>query len=282
MQENNDSKYILHIPFTPSTIETIDRALVNYVDKELNLSTDTNRGFEKVPVIWVSSERAFLSKKRDNNNNFQDNKFKNTREGLIRFPVITVQRTGMEKDPEKKGGIWGNVPPMGDKKGASIQIAKRLMQSKTKEFANNESFRRFGQANSRFQNKKKVYEFISIPQVVYVAAQYSIKLRTEYIQQMNQLVTPFITKSGHINYQTIEQDQHKYEVFIEQGFNQSDNSDNMSEEERYFETEVNIEVLGYLFGEDANEEQPFFTVRESIAEFRFSREVHLTGNLGDL
>ena len=40
----------------PSTIENIDMALFEYIDNKLNLSCTTNKGFEKVPVIWVSAE----------------------------------------------------------------------------------------------------------------------------------------------------------------------------------------------------------------------------------
>ena len=47
--------------FEPSTIENIDRSVLNYVEA-LNLFTDTNQGFEKVPVLWGTSERSFLTK----------------------------------------------------------------------------------------------------------------------------------------------------------------------------------------------------------------------------
>ena len=50
------------IEFMPSTLETIDRAMLRYVDEDLNLFTTTNDGFKKVPVLWVSAERAFQIK----------------------------------------------------------------------------------------------------------------------------------------------------------------------------------------------------------------------------
>ena len=42
----------------PSTIEDIDAAMLDYINNTLNISTETNKGFEKVPVIWVAAERA--------------------------------------------------------------------------------------------------------------------------------------------------------------------------------------------------------------------------------
>ena len=50
------------ISFEPSTLETIDYSIYDFVDKELNIFCTTNKGFNKVPVIWQASERAFQIK----------------------------------------------------------------------------------------------------------------------------------------------------------------------------------------------------------------------------
>ena len=50
------------IEFMPSSLETIDGAMLKFIDEELNLSTTTNDGFKKVPVLWVTAERAFQIK----------------------------------------------------------------------------------------------------------------------------------------------------------------------------------------------------------------------------
>ena len=42
---------------------------------------------------------------------------------------------------------------------------------------------------------------------VYIELVYSIKLKSEYQQQMNQMTTPFFTKTGGINYEMIERDE---------------------------------------------------------------------------
>ena len=62
---NSDVQKKLHeIVFMPSTLETIDFALFNFVNEKLNLFTTTNEGFKKVPIIWASAERAFQLKKK--------------------------------------------------------------------------------------------------------------------------------------------------------------------------------------------------------------------------
>ena len=45
-----------------STLENIDTGFYDYINDVLNLHVTTNKGFEKVPVVWLSSERAFQIK----------------------------------------------------------------------------------------------------------------------------------------------------------------------------------------------------------------------------
>ena len=46
------------VPRFKSTLEDIDFAVYKFVNSELDLQTKTNKGFNKVPVIW--SERTTL------------------------------------------------------------------------------------------------------------------------------------------------------------------------------------------------------------------------------
>lgn len=45
-----------------SSFEDIDLSLYNFVDNTLNLHTTTNKGIEKVPIIWVGSKERSKSK----------------------------------------------------------------------------------------------------------------------------------------------------------------------------------------------------------------------------
>ena len=80
-------------PIEPSTIENIDFGLYEWVEG-LNLSTITNDGFKKSPVVWLGTERAFQIK---NNKELRDSV------GKLKLPIITVNRDSMTKDPEFKG-----------------------------------------------------------------------------------------------------------------------------------------------------------------------------------
>ena len=62
---------IKEIPFMPSTLETIDYAMYNWLNDKLDLYTTTHSGFEKVPVIWASAERAYQVKRKEEIRSFQ-------------------------------------------------------------------------------------------------------------------------------------------------------------------------------------------------------------------
>lgn len=265
----------------PSSIETIDTGFYEWVDQSLNISVTTNKGWEKVPVLWLTAERAFQIK---SNKELRDSV------GKLRLPLITVNRTSVVKDPRFKGAMQAHFPPNslypGDYKGGVIPIARRIKQDKTRDFANKDFRRRISgktkdgnpEYTGRHDNKKVVYETISIPIPTHITVNYSITLRAEYQQQINTMLAPFITRTGNINGFFFEKDNHKYEGFIQQDFSDSHNLTNLGEDERKFETKVDVKVLGYLIGEGPNEPRPKVTIRENTVEVRISRERVILGD----
>ena len=95
---------IKEISLMPSTIETIDQALFDFIDNELDLYTTTNKGSKKTPVIWVSAERAHQIK---NDREIRDSN------GSLKLPLITLERTSMTKDPAFKGTFQAHIPDFG-------------------------------------------------------------------------------------------------------------------------------------------------------------------------
>lgn len=263
-----DNKEFQDITFAPSTLETIDYAIYDYINEELALKTTTNKGFEKVPVIWASAERSYQIK---NDKEYRDE------EGLIVLPAITIERESIVKDLNTRGAYYGHVFPIQNQseKGGSLVIARRIKQDKTSNFANADANRRYNGAVPKFVRqgtKKVVYETISIPPIVYTDITYKILLKTEYQQQMNDLLQPFITKPGSINSFMINRDGHRYEAFIQSDFSQNNNISAMENEERRFETSIQIKVLAYLIGEGANQETPKISIRENAVQVRIPRE----------
>ena len=262
----NLDKRIINI--NPCSIETIDRAVMKWVDEDMNLYCTTNKGWKKVPTLWSTAERAQQSK--------------GTREardsaGQIILPAMTVERTGVIKDPARKGPYWANIPPH-DARGGVLVVARRINQDKTQNFQNAKSLRKRQQVNFKTQkkNNKIVYEYMSIPQPVYVDVTYNVSVWTEYQQQMNEIVQPFITEGNGINYEVVEFDGHKFEIFIGQDFSQENNVADMGEDERKYQTKIEIKVLGMLIGDGPNQDHPKVVITENAVEVKMPRERVMT------
>jgi len=251
-----DPSVVSETVIQPSTLENIDRAIFEYIDEKFNIFTDTNKGFKKTPVIWVAAERSHQIK---NKKELRDSN------GVLILPLITVERTSMSKDPSRKG------------------INKRINQNKTQNFANADVHRYHGGKNQQVTfprpNKKVVYQVMSIPMPVYIDINYSITLRTEYQEQMNQMVTPFAVRPGAINTFMLEREGHEYEAFIQQEFSQENNTASLNADERMYQTKIDVKVLGYLIGSDKNQEQPKVVIRENTVEVKMPRERVILGDI---
>ena len=243
----------------PSTLENIDVGLYEYIDEQLNLHITSNGGFKKVPVIWSAAERAFQIK---NDVTIRDSS------GKLRLPAINIKRTSVVKDPTFKGSYQAHnaLPSAGPRgyKNNPAPIGRRIVQVKSSEFMENDlSKETLGQNNTGHTfTKKIVYEEVFIPIPVYVSITYSVTIRAEYQQQMNNLVMPFITSTGQINSFVFEKNGYRYEAFIQQDYAMDSNSSNLGEDERFFSSKIDIKVLGYIHGEGVNDPKPQVVTKE--------------------
>tara|TARA_R110002012_G_scaffold27034_1_gene87001 strand:- start:688 stop:1632 length:945 start_codon:yes stop_codon:yes gene_type:complete len=272
------------VEFAPSSLETIDGAMLRFIDEELNLSVVSNDGFQKVPVLWVTAERAYQIK---HNKDLRD------KEETLILPLITINRSSVTKEPNFKGSVYANLYPVDDARGGTITIARNINQKKTAEFQNAEANRKYGAngtVSSKMKNTNKrnmstaktVYETITIPIPVWVKVMYEITVRTEYQLQLNELVRPFLTVPGNSRTpKRIENEGHFYEIFIDGSFAVGSNKANLGMAQRNYETTINIETLGYLIGEGDNQERPKIVRRENAVEFKMGRERTVLGDIPD-
>jgi hypothetical protein len=243
--------------FTPSSIETIDAAFLEYVEG-LNIFCTTINGWEKVPVIWSSAERAYQIK---NNKEIRD------KNGSLIPPIISLERVSSTKDPSKKGKFQAGLSPSQDR----IFHYHELNQEKTSNFANADALKK-KEVNfvTSKKNKKQVFTSYSIPIPIYITVEYKINIITNYQAQMNEAVQPFMARTAQ-NYFLIKKDGHKYECFMDQSFNQ-DSIASLGEEERKYKTVITVKVLGYLIGEGNNQEKPQILKQENAVELKIPKE----------
>jgi len=101
----------------------------------------------------------------------------------------------------------------------------------------------------------------------------------EYQQQINEIITPFMTRTGAINYTVVEKDNHRFEVFIDSDYALNNNASSLLEDARGYETQINFRVIGYIMGADKNEERPKIVRRENAVEVKIPREHVILGDI---
>ena len=260
------------IKFKASSLETIDSGIYEWVDGFLDLHTITNNGLYKVPVLWLGSERTWQIK--------SDKRIRD-KVGKLILPIMTVNRDSVVKDPTFKGSFQAHLFEEIDYKGGAHPAGSNINQDKTQNFQNaiatskNKNNQQTGKID---KNNQIIYNTYNAPIPVYINATYNITIRTEYQQQMNDLLQPFITTTGQINSFVVKKDGHRYEAFIQQDFSFNNNVKNLGEEERMFESTVSIKVLGYLVGEGFNRKKPVLSRRENQVKVRFTNERRLVGD----
>ena len=249
----------------PSTLENIDIALYEYLNNTMDLHSTTNKGWEKTPIIWASAERSYQIK---HNKDLRD------KSGTLIMPVMVLERGSFEKSLTRKGPIYGGVASP----DAAITVAKIIKQDKTQNFANATSKRIYKDNNYPFDNKKVVYQTATVPLPTYLDITYTVSLRTEYQQQLNELAVPFANLGKPVNYFTISRNKHFYEAFVDSNYPLESNITDLGEEERRYETKVVIKVLGYVIGDDKNQKRPKIVYRENAVDVRIGRERTIFGD----
>tara|TARA_R100001082_G_C4317172_1_gene139448 strand:- start:226 stop:852 length:627 start_codon:yes stop_codon:yes gene_type:complete len=195
---------------------------------------------------------------------------------MIVLPVVSIERTSVKKDPKSRVIPYSLLDPVNDLKGGFLTVNKVIKQDKTSNFANADAYRRRGQKNfplyKKGKNGKIVYETLTIPIPIYVNVNYKIVLRTEYQEQMNDLLTPFIRVSNGHRRIIIENNSNQYEAFIQEDYAMENNISNYETNERKYETSIGLDVFGYLIGDEKNEKRPRVVRRENAVQIRFARE----------
>tara|TARA_Y100001938_G_C8090494_1_gene434726 strand:+ start:2033 stop:2914 length:882 start_codon:yes stop_codon:yes gene_type:complete len=250
-----------------STLEDIDFAVYQYFDDVLDLKTTTNKGFRKTPVVWAGSERA---------HNIKNDELHRDLTGQIILPIISIERDSVKKTDKARIVPHAAVTARNDLKGGWLKVNRVIKQDKTSNFANADAHRRKKQLNYPLyrgqKNPKIVYETHTIAIPIYVEVGYKIVLRTEYQEQMNDLLTPIVRSPGTHKMVMIGYNSNKYEAVFDEDYAMSNNISSYETNERKYETSISMNVYGYLIGDDKNEEMPRIAKRENAVQIRFARE----------
>ena len=194
------------------------------------------------------------------------------------MPLITVSRTSVAREDNFRGAYQSYFPNDMSQEGGRVAITRVIKQDKTRNFANveaNKVSHNSGSQTPRAVNKKVVYETIMLPKPTYVTCMFEIYIRTEYQQQMNDIIPALIVDQKNVA--IIAHDGYEYEAFIEDNYNLTSNAANLSSDERQFTAKVSFKVLGYLTGDGTNLTEPTIIRKQNAVEVVISRERVIVG-----
>ena len=276
--------------FEPSTIETIDTAVYNWINSYYDIYTNNQDGFKKIPVIWLSAERAYQLK---SDKDIRDSS------GMLRLPLMTIDRTEIKKDL-KNSAVPANIPALRDFKGGSVEVSRTINQVKTSNFQSADLTRgvadrvvnrvdRYGNFSNPFSLKdprytptKIVYTTVTTNMPIPVMVKYTLLTKCDFLQQANEVIQAFITKNGNKKTSQINEKEHTFEVFFDENFGIESNSQNLAEERKIYTSKVSFNVLGYLSGQGANQNTPTFVKRENAVEIKIPRERVIMGDISEI
>lgn len=264
----------IEIVLNPSTIENIDYSIFEWIDEYLNIFAQSEDGWKKVPVIFASPERSFLSKGLGRD--AHDSKY------TLKYPIISVSRKNLTRPKQKSASNPGSYLG-GTELSGSLTIFKKLNAAKTAERANSDAKRQKGISNfPHIKTKRAIYDIYKIPQPTFIIIQYEVSIRTNFQEQMNEILTPFIKHAKNTHGFKLVREGHSYECFIGESINNSSNVENMDAEERRFEYSLTIDVYGYLMHGESNDKGPTVVISQNRPEIKIKSEFIYTGSLEDL
>lgn len=268
------------LDFAPSTPETIDYAIFNWLNDVCNIHTDSTKGWRKVPLIWVGAERAYQIK--------ADKDLRDSG-GMIVLPMMALDRIAITKDPARKGTMPANL--VGHHHGDNtsngvLTVARRIKQDKTSFFRGAAQRLKFNgddydgdlkpnRGGLRFYTEKQdgriVFETLSMPMPSRVLVEYKLSIQTDFHQQMNEILQGLHAKLGNHSWFRVHHENHHFDAKMED-FAFNNNLATLEEEDRTLKTNITIKIEGYFIGGGANDEKPKITIRENAVSIVMPRE----------
>ena len=251
------------------TIEDVDKALFNLFDKDLDLFYKHDGSVVRVPVVFATGERfAILSRNKP---------LRDANDTLI-LPLVSIARSTIQKDMSR-GAATNQTAPVTVKRRLSPTdpMYQRIMN---KEALKNQDDRADGShilgergagtkpgqiATRRGLNEtaaeyrsgrllkpvgnNNIFEIFELPRALYYTATYDVTIWTQYTQQMNDLLTSFMTAphtGSKISFR-IETDKGYYFVaYLDGDISPNTNFDEFTDNERLVKYTFNMSVPAYI------------------------------------
>lgn len=162
-----------HTPYQNITIETVDQAVFDWFDIDVNVHVESpGQEIKKVPVVFASGERWATAR---------DERGIRDKNGLLILPIISVRRTGIDRSQ--------SMTALGIEERRLV--ISRVINDKTNVVQNAMSSR---EISARSTKDKVIHEVISVPFPDSFVTTYEVVVQTQYITQMNEVLEKIFDK----------------------------------------------------------------------------------------
>lgn len=263
----------------PATLETVDGAVLDYFDKKLKITVDTDDKEgerKKVPVVFAIGERWHL---------VRDRRAIRDQNGTLILPLITIRRLEIDRTP----GQWGMAQEV------PYIVVSNEIHEKNSNIMNLVQARR----NRFFVEPKKpiLREYLTIPFPDFATIYYEITIWAQFQTQMNEILEKIFYHYDHLDSFVMpveyDGDKPKGSGYYFVGFRDGDvtpesNMEEFSDQERVIRYTYTIKSSAYLmpdpkdsplaYGKDRGE-SPADTGKFIINKFQSTIDVKLKENV---
>ena len=252
------------------TIEDVDRALFNLLDKELPFSYKHKEGIRKAPVIFATGERFAVLRRKEP---LRD------KTGALILPLISVMRTGIAQAPTMGAGTAQGLP-LTIKKRLSDEdpLYQRLVNKKGIKNSDNlvsnlaRATNTTGSLAGRIATRRpgtemplevrqgeilkpqlgnNIFEVIVMPPPKYYTAKYEVTFWTQYTTQMNEMLMALMSLYQSYAQRTFRIETTKgywFVAYVDENLDPGNNFDDFTDSERVVKYSFTVEVPAYIVG----------------------------------
>jgi len=213
-------------------VENLDRTFLNFVDKFIDAEVKTNKGSEKVKVLFSSKERWASLR---NHAGIRDS------QGRLILPLITILRTTNEIDMEATYSELNHISILQKVDSKSIYSKQRYDYEDTQP----------GLAKPTEPNATRqgpLYDYISFPSPKSIKLTYEVSFWSDYMSQNNSIFESFVNNIERQIHYIFGEDGFYFPVKIVSVSNDS-NLEEFSDDERIIRQTISFEVFAYLVDE---------------------------------
>lgn len=254
-------------------LEDIDRALFDLFNEQLPLYYTHRNKMQKIPVVFATGERfALIARKKP----LRD------KSGALILPVISIMRTNVQMGNELGGSFAPDVPQIIKKQLSKedttyqrlinkqgfqnsddlvSQSALIDISSETGSVPGRIATRRIGSGLTSERSNKgdilneplrnNIYEVYEIPPPVYITIDYDLTFWTQYMQEMNNLMSVIASECqfhAMPSFRIETKQGYKFVAYLDKTFSNQSNFEDFSEEERHIRSSMTVKVTGYILG----------------------------------